>query len=343
MSGQVENQENWNEEMRSAYLYEVLAQKEKLPNRKQLFISLAAAARGQAKLWGKRIDKQGEPVPTTYLPDSRTRLVAWLIQVIGPERIKPVLAAMKVRGLSVYSGTLSSHDKPTAAPEQTHRAGAGGGNLRAIVFGVSDGLVSNASLILGVLGATSDSKQVVFSGVAGLFGGAFSMAVGEYISVRSQRELYEYQIHLEREELREYPQEEALELALIYEAKGIERKQAKQMADHIISDPAVALDTLAKEELGLNPAELGSPYAAAFFSFISFSVGALLPLLPSLFHWSAILRSTWILSATSLFCIGSFLSLFTGRGFLLGGLRLLVLGGGAGIITHLIGTTFSKW
>src|SRR5204862_7886865 len=156
----------------------------------------------------------------------------------------------------------------------------GGGNLRAAVFGVNDGLVSNASLILGVAGATADLKVVVMSGVAGMAAGALAMAAGEYVSVQSQRELYEYQIALERDELKQYPEAEAQELALIYAAKGLPAKEADRLAQRMVADPEHALDTLAREELGLNPDELGSPLGAAASSFVSFAAGAALPLLP---------------------------------------------------------------
>ncbi len=160
---------------------------------------------------------------------------------------------------------------------------SGGGNLRAAVFGVNDGLISNASLILGVAGANADAATILLTGVAGLVAGAFSMAAGEYVSVRSQREMYEYQIGLERDELAEYPDEEAHELALIYEARGMGSAEALRMATQIIADPERALDTLAREELGLNPEDLGSPWGAALFSFISFALGSAIPLLPFFF------------------------------------------------------------
>jgi VIT1/CCC1 family predicted Fe2+/Mn2+ transporter len=242
--------------------------------------------------------------------------------------------------MSLYSVTDPRHYVPDSASgmEGRHRGLSGGGNLRAAVFGVNDGLVSNASLIFGVAGATADARMILLSGVAGLLAGAFSMAAGEYVSVRSQREMYEYQIGLEREELGQYPEEEASELALIYAARGIPKDEAKRMADVILVDPSKALDTLAREELGLNPSELGSPWGAAGFSFFSFAAGALLPLLPFLF--SAGIASLYLsvaLTAAGLFGVGVALSLFTGRQALRGGLRMLAIGGGAGLLTFLIG------
>jgi len=247
---------------------------------------------------------------------------------------------MKVRGMSVYLRSEPGHPVPHAggAMERRHRGLASGGNLRAAVFGVNDGLVSNASLILGVAGAGPDPKVIVLSGVAGLLAGAFSMASGEYVSVRSQREMYEYQIALERDELNEYPEEEAEELALIYEARGIEREQAKRLANSMIADPARGLDTLAREELGLNPDELGSPWGAAIFSFLSFAAGALIPLLAFFFlSGSQALTAAVVLTALALFAVGATLSLFTGRPAWLGGLRMLAIGAAAGAATFTIG------
>jgi VIT1/CCC1 family predicted Fe2+/Mn2+ transporter len=247
---------------------------------------------------------------------------------------------MKVRGMSVYSRVDPGHPMPdaTTGVERRHRGLARGGNLRAAVFGVNDGLVSNASLILGIAGATAEPGVILLSGVAGLLAGAFSMAAGEYVSVRSQREMYEYQIGLEREELGEYPEEEAKELALIYEVRGMPWEEAKRLADSMIADPERGLDTLAREELGLNPDELGSPWGAATFSFVSFATGALIPLLPFLVGKSASALYVAIgLTTAALFAVGAVLSLFTGRGALRGGLRMLLIGAGAGALTFLIG------
>jgi len=206
------------------------------------------------------------------------------------------------------------------------------------VFGVSDGLVSNASLILGVAGASSDPKVVLLSGVAGMAAGAVAMAVGEYVSVRSQRELYEHQIGLERDELKQYPEAEAQELALIYAAKGLPQREADRLAHRMIADPEHALDTLAREELGLNPAELGSPFGAAISSFLAFASGAAVPLLSLLFLPGGKALAVAIgVTGVALFAIGALLSLFTGKSAAMSGLRMLALGSAAGAFTYAIG------
>jgi VIT1/CCC1 family predicted Fe2+/Mn2+ transporter len=272
---------SWREEKRSAWLYRVVSDAESGSTRQVLFLELAQAADGQARLWEAELHKLGVPPPTTFTPDLRARLVAGLIPRLGVRPLKGVLAAMKVRGMSLYTGT-TPHGTPTNLEQmrgERHK-NAGSGSLRAAVFGVNDGLISNASLILGVAGAGAAADMILLSGVAGLLAGAFSMAAGEYVSMRSQREFHEYQIALEREELDQYPGEEAAELALIYQAKGVAPEEARRMAQALIADPDQALDTLAREELGLNPDELGSPWAAALSSFVAFGIGALVPLLP---------------------------------------------------------------
>jgi VIT1/CCC1 family predicted Fe2+/Mn2+ transporter len=245
---------------------------------------------------------------------------------------------MKVRGMALYTQN-PPHPMPLRRDDigKRHQNGAAGNALRAGVFGVNDGLVSNAALIYGVAGAAPEPSIIVLTGVAGLLAGAFSMASGEYVSVRSQREMFEYQIGLERDELDEYPQEEAAELALIYAAKGMDTAEARRLADTLMQDPERALDTLAREELGLNPDELGSPWVAAISSFAAFTAGAALPLLPFLFGYDRALPVSIGLTALGLFAVGASMSLFTGRHALLGGLRMLGIGGAAGLATYFIG------
>jgi VIT1/CCC1 family predicted Fe2+/Mn2+ transporter len=205
---------------------------------------------------------------------------------------------------------------------------------------VNDGLVSNASLIMGVAGASAGADAVVTAGVAGLLAGALSMAAGEYVSMRSQREMFEYQIGLERDELAEYPEEEAEELALIYAARGMELEEARRITRALVKSPDAALDALAREELGLNPDDLGSPWGAALFSFLAFAAGAVLPLAPFLLGLPlerAIVLAA-VVAGIALFGVGAALSLFTGRRAFAGGLRMVLIGGGAGVVTWLIGS-----
>lgn len=332
--------QSWREEKRSAYLYRVVARAEAGTVREGLFKELAQAADQQAAIWAEHARAAGTALPQAYTPDLRARLVARLVAAFGPHAMRNVLAAMKVRGMSLYVTGTRGHSMPASVEEvgRRHRSVSSGGNLRAAVFGVSDGLVSNAALIMGVAGAAADPRIVLLSGAAGLIAGAFSMAAGEFVSVRSQREMYEYQIGLEREELEQYPEEEAAELALIYEARGVPRDAAKELASALTAEPEQALLTLAREELGLNPEDLGSPLGAAASSFLSFAAGAAIPLLPYVFGGGEnALQIAVALTAAALFAVGAVLSLFTGRSALMSGARMLAIGLAAGGVTHLVG------
>jgi VIT1/CCC1 family predicted Fe2+/Mn2+ transporter len=315
------------------------------PERRELFQRLAGEATSQAAIWEAAATKAGQALPRPFAPRARVRVVGALAKRLGPVRIRPVLAALKVRGLSVY-GSLEGHAMPRSVDDVGLRhkgVGANAGNLRAAVFGINDGLVSNASLILGVAGAAgaegaASGNAVVISGLAGLLAGAFSMASGEYVSVRSQRELLERQIATERDELEKYPAEEAAELSLIYQARGMPREDADRMAERIVANPKYALDALAREELGLDPASLGSPVGAAASSFVSFAIGAVVPLLPLLvMRGPRALPASIGLTALSLFAVGAAMSLFSGRTAIRGGLRMLLIGAAAAGATFVIG------
>jgi VIT1/CCC1 family predicted Fe2+/Mn2+ transporter len=244
-----------------------------------------------------------------------------------------------VRRLRGSRVTMTPHPGPTVGGEEQPLGGKSGA-LRAAIFGVNDGLVSNLSLIFGVAGAGVDNEVVIIAGVAGLLAGAFSMASGEYISVRTQREVYERLIHLEAHEIGTEPDEEREELAEIYERKGIPSDVAQTIATELMKDPEIALQTHAREELGLDPDEgLGSPVAAAASSFVAFAFGAFVPLLPFLVSEGpgAVLASA-LLSGIALFAIGATISYLTGKSWLLSGLRMLLFGATAASITYLVGT-----
>jgi VIT1/CCC1 family predicted Fe2+/Mn2+ transporter/rubrerythrin len=224
--------------------------------------------------------------------------------------------------------------------ETWHRAGGRSGTLRAVIFGVSDGLVSNLSLVMGVAGAATQNSSFVFlAGIAGLLAGSFSMAAGEYISMQSQRELFERQIALERAEMEAMPEEEEAELAAAYRAKGFTAEEAARIAHRIFRDPVAALDTLVREELGLDPDELGSPIKAALGSFLAFAAGAAVPVIPYLFGGgTAVLLASLAISLVALFAVGAAVSLLTGRSMLFSGARQVVIGLAAALVTYGIGS-----
>ena len=330
----------WHSEKTAAYLSGAVAAAESDPGKAVLFREMAQAAEDQAAILAKEL-----PETPAFAPGPRSRLTVWLIGVFGPRAMGPILSASKVRGISVYRGPAGppGHAMPTSVEEvgRRHR-GLGGGTLRAAVFGVNDGLVSNTCLVMGVAGAAAAPDVILLTGVAGLLAGAFSMAAGEFISMLSQREMFEHQIAQEKDELERYPAEEAEELALIYAARGIPLKQARAISKRLIANPEKALDTLAREELGLNPDDLGSPIGAALSSFVAFAIGATLPLIPYLFGLSAngILIASSI-SGVALLVIGAVLSLFSGKSALWGGLRMLLIGAIAAAATYGIGSLFN--
>lgn len=337
-----QHRKSWLAEKQSSVLYKALAAKEKDPVFSALFLKLGDSAQEQAGIWESKMQADQESVPNKVPLGMRLQIILILINAFGAKPIRTLLAAAKIRGLSVYSNVLPNHPLPLTMADvgQRHTGSAFGGNLRASVFGINDGMVSNAALIFGMAGASSmDNHIVILAGIAGLLAGAFSMAAGEYLSVRSQKELFEYQIGLEAEELKLYPEEEAAELALIFEARGLTREEAQTLSKRLISDPERALDTLAREELGLNPKELGSEYQAAFFSFCAFSLGAVIPLVP---FFIAVGKNALIgsiaVTAVALFVTGAVLSLFTGRNAVVSGLRILVIGTAAAAMTYGVGT-----
>ena len=216
--------------------------------------------------------------------------------------------------------------------------GASNGSLRAGVLGANDGLVSNFSLVMGVAGGTGNADFVLLAGVAGLLAGAFSMAAGEYVSMNSQKEAYQHRLRLKEVEIATRPEEEEEKLTLVYQAKGLSREDAQLVARHAIADPEVALDTIAREELGLNPSQLGSPWGASLSSFAAFVMGAIIPILPYLFGMEdGVALLSVILSAGALLGAGGILAWMTRTSVFWGAARMLLVGGLAASVTFGIG------
>src|SRR3989441_7969997 len=340
-------------------LYRALAKAEKDPARAEIFEKLAKAEERHAARWAKLLKNNGAPVPG-YTPGWRILLLGWLSRRFGTQHILPVVTGIESRDQDVYRGQVEAHGLPaeerghmrTLRAMQQHSENPPesildlegwhrtihGGSLRAAVFGANDGLLSNFSLVMGIAGANAEPRFVLLAGIAGLLSGASSMAAGEYVSVQSQRELYEQQIAVERQELEMAPEEEKEELSLIYQAKGIPSGQAEELAERILSNPDSAIDTLAREELGLDPAALGSPWTAATSSFVAFATGAAIPVLPYLLtNGNAAFFTSALVCGVSLFIVGAVISMFTGRGALFSGLRMLGIGALAAAVTYFIG------
>lgn len=346
------------DELDSAALYRALADASD-GRRRDVLNRLAEAEERHAGHWERLLREAGVTEFPPLRRSLRTRVLGRMAQRFGAESVLPLVLrleasdAARYRDMADATASMSreemAHGRALAAmqgegkgeqiarSEGRHRSAAGGA-LRAGVFGVNDGLVSNVLLILGVAGGTADRDIILLAGLAGLLAGAFSMAAGEWVSVQSQRELYEREISIEREEVAAFPEEELEELILIYQAKGLSEEEAKALAGRIMRRPESALDTLTREELGLAPGDLGSPWVAALSSFGAFAVGASVPVLPFLFGAGAApLAVATALSAVTLFVVGSAIAVLAGRGPLRGGLRMVAIAAVVGLASHLIG------
>jgi len=358
--------DNLQGEVDGVALYQALANLEQDPKVKGVYQRLADTEARHGELWrGKLIAAGGTP-PSR--PTWRTRTLSTLAKRFGPSFIIPTVAAREQADSDKYAGqadalaaglpgderghaqlfSVIAQETGTGLPgtsiaqyEGRHRAG-GGNALRAAVLGANDGLISNASLVMGVAGAELSGGSILVTGFAGLLAGALSMALGEWLSVQSARELYSHQISIESAELASNPEEEAEELALIYQSKGLPEDQAKELGRRIVSDQKVAVDTLAREELGVNPEELGgSAWEAAITSFLLFACGAIIPVIPFIFGsgTNALLLSLG-LSLVALFAIGAGITLITGRSVWYSGFRQVLFGVAAFGITFVVGKLF---
>ncbi|MFN2504461.1 MAG: VIT1/CCC1 transporter family protein [Acidimicrobiales bacterium] len=239
----------------------------------------------------------------------------------------------------VDSGAAPLGAAPAPLPPESHHRNVQGGAARAAVFGVSDGLVSNVALILGVAGASPGPGVVRLAGVAGLIGGAVSMAAGEWVSMTAQAELLERELRMEAIELRRRPEGERQELVQIYRSRGVERDTAEQLATELMRDPELALETHAREELGIDPNSLGSPWSAAVSSFLAFGLGALIPLLAWLFSsGGAAIAVSIVLSGVTALGVGAALARFTGRSVIRTSVRQLLFAAVPAAITYALGS-----
>lgn len=356
--------QNLQDERDGAALYEGLAQLERDPQRAKSFQELAGGERRHAEVWERKLSKEGAPLPPDQ-PSTRIRTLLWLARRLGTTAILPMVMETETGDADKYAAqggdaapladeershrqvlaglsqsTPSDARQAIASRERFHRIGRAG-SLRAAIFGMNDGLVSNLSLVLGVAGAGADSHQLMITGLAGLLAGASSMAVGEYSSVASQRDILTRQVALERREIAEAPEEEAAELALIFKQKGLSTEQASRTATEILKNPESALDTLVREELGLDPGDLGSPWGAAISSFAMFAVGAVIPVVPFLF-----LKGTLagVVSAVSTFLVlggvGGLIGFLSGISIWRSGARMAGLAALAAGITYGVGRLF---
>jgi VIT1/CCC1 family predicted Fe2+/Mn2+ transporter len=361
--------QNLLDERDGAALYEGLASLERDPERQRSFRELAAGERRHADIWARKLEKAGATLPPER-PTSRIRVLIWLARRLGTAAVLPLVLEDEGNDAEKYQlqGGRGDGDATALADEERahhsviarmgrgqpqgaraliaqrerwHRGGGRAGAIRAAIFGMNDGLVSNLSLVLGVAGAVHDPRTLVVTGFAGLIAGASSMAVGEYTSVASQRDILTRQVAMERREIAEAPEEEAAELALIYKQKGLSTEQASRTAAEMLKNPEQALDTLVREELGLDPDDLGSPVQAAASSFVMFAIGAAIPVIPFLLltGFSAVVSAA-ALAGIVLAGVGGLVGFLSGTNPFLSGGRMVGLAAVAAGITYLVGRLF---
>lgn len=350
-------------EVDGAALYRALSEAESDPHLKEVYRRLGAVEEAHAEFWRSQLGRVGAKIGNPPL-GWRTRALAWLARRFGPQFVLPTITSLERRDSGQYdaqpeavAGGLPaaerSHERVIQAVERSVPGGlsgsalarlegrhrSGGNALRAAVLGANDGLVSNLSLVMGVAGAAVPGRTILLTGLAGLVAGACSMAMGEWLSVTSAREMNEQQIAVEADELEHMPEEEEEEMVLIYQAKGLSEAQSRALAKELMSNKDTALDTLAREELGIDPDELGgSPWAAAASSFGLFSLGAIFPVAP--FFWLdglAAVAASLALGGVALVLIGAGTSLFTGRSLAFSAFRQLLTGYVAAGVTYGIG------
>jgi VIT1/CCC1 family predicted Fe2+/Mn2+ transporter len=364
--------DNWQGEVDGAAQYRALAKAEKNPQLSQVYTNLALMEEKHRGFWEDHLKREGVPVRKP-VPSWRTRILIWVTEKFGPEMVLSTIADYERVDKNMYVEQKETDGTTMTADEHLHdrlldeiltvdkkgasgsylaeiegrHKGVGGNTLRAAVLGANDGLCSNLSLVMGVAGASFNNHVLLLTGLAGLLAGAFSMALGEWISVTSSRELNEREIHVESEEFDMNPQAEREELQLIYESKGMKPAEAQTLAKHMTENKARAMDALTREELGIDPDEKGgSPTVAAISSFALFSFGAIIPVFP-FFFWNgsqAVITSA-VLSALALFIFGAAGTIFTGKPVWFAGTRQLLLGLLAACITfglgHLLGVSLS--
>jgi len=356
--------ENYLSEQEGIYLYRTLAQIESDAHLAELYRRIADVEQRHATIWKGYLETAGQPLPN-YTPNWRIRALVWIAKRLGTGTVLSTISSMESNAMNQYDTQPEAANAGLPADERSHarlfhylqsstkggiagpllaqfegrHRSAGGNELRAAVLGASDGLTSNLSLVMGVAGATLAGHAALISGIAGLLAGAFSMSIGEWVSVQSARELNLHQIAIEREELKNAPQEEKEELALIYQSKGIDEKTANELATNLMQQSNTTLDTLAREELGIDPKDLGgSAWGAAITSFFLFALGAIIPVFPfiSTGGYTAVIISL-LLSVVGLFGIGAGVSLTAGSPLWRSGGRQILLGLLAAGITFGIG------
>jgi len=358
---------HYQDEADAAYLYENLAAAEPDAGRREIYAQLAEVERRHTDLWAGLLRDQGHAVsvggPT---PSFQARAMAWLGRRFGPRYLLPLLLREEGREVKGYldlhrrtgpgaardvSLTLareSAHHAETLAgltgtgPEPWHRTESGG-FLRNVVYGFNDGLTANFGLVAGVIGAEVAPHVVLITGVAGTFADALSMGASGYLAAKSEREVYAHEIATEREEIRLMPEVEEQELALVYQAKGIESARARQMAADVMRDPERALEEKVREELKIGEAHT-TPLKEGWITGTATAVGAFIPVAPFLvLDGAPAVWTAFALAMLSHFAVGAARSIFTGRGLFRSGIDMFVVGLGVAAVGYVVGDLVAKW
>jgi VIT1/CCC1 family predicted Fe2+/Mn2+ transporter len=360
--------ENWKSEMDAALVYRCMADQEQNTERREILLELASTEEGHARIWSEELAKTGVTVGE-HSPGLRTRTYLWLMKMLGVRSILQILENVEKGAASAYAegiqiatdsalkgaiagvasterghsrilaemdrGALKRDPHDVLRGERWHR---GGSSIRDVIFGMNDGLLSTFSLVTGVAGATGNNEIVLLSGVAGAVAGAISMTAGAYVSTKAEREVLEKHVEMERLELSLMPEQEENELALLYRLKGVPIDQARSIAGTLLRDEAIALETMTKEELGIDTTELPSAKSAGLSSGTSFVIGAIVPIFPYLVLSGAVALVLSIsLSLGGFFLMGVARTLVTARNPWRSGMEMFLIGTGAAVITYMIG------
>lgn len=355
---------HWQDEADAAYLYLALAGQEPDPHKKDVYVKLAGVEQRHVQMWEKLLADHGHPVGQAR-PSINARLRAWFGRRFGTRYLLPLLLreeGQEVKGylqLHRESSLTDAQDvslqlaKESAAHAETladlsgkgsepwHKTGSGG-FLRNVVYGFNDGLTANFGLVAGVIGAAVEPHVILISGVAGSIADALSMGASGYLAAKSEQEVHAHEIAMEKEEIRLMPEVEEEELALLYQAKGVDPRTARRMAEEVMRDPARALDEQVREELKIGAAHT-TPLKEGWITGSATAVGAFIPVAPFLlFEERVAMWTAFTIAMLSHFAVGAARSFFTGRGVIRSGFDMFVVGLGVAAVGYVVGDLVAR-
>lgn len=355
---------HWQDEADAAYLYLALAGQETDPHRKDVYIKLAGVEERHAQMWGKLLGEHGHTV-TPARPSVNARLRAWFGRRFGTRYLLPMLLreeGQEVKGYldlhresrlpdarevslqlakesAAHAGTLA--DLTGTSSEPWHKTGSGG-FLRNVVYGFNDGLTANFGLVAGVIGAAVPPHVIMISGVAGMIADALSMGSSGYLAAKSEQEVWAHEIAMEKEEIRLMPEIEQEELSLLYEAKGVDPRTARRLAEEMMRDPERALGEQVREELKIGAAH-ATPFREGWITGVATAIGAFIPVAPFLvLEGRAAIWTAFTIAMLSHFAVGAARSFFTGRGVIRSGIDMFLVGVGVAAVGYVVGDLVAK-